>query len=269
MSENKTNTLINIEGKVAEKVYDDAGSPAAKKLGLALSTIADIPNTLLSPIKWANERVQLFFDNNNAKYKQRLEAIPEEKIVPVPTEIAIPILNRFQYVTNEALSEAFVNLLANASSSDTAALAHPSFVSIIDRLSPDEAKILMHFKEHTAIPAINVLYHPNIFYRNNYIIILDKVTAIEFDLDLTFPMNCPAYFDNLTSLGLMGHATYFWKGFEERFNAIVEKYADLIRFKKPDSTNEEDYVKNMNNEGGMFILTDYGKLFLDAITLKE
>src|SRR4051812_14557216 len=100
--EKKINALANIDlGKLPERVYDDAGSPAAQKLGSALGTVIDLTNTILWPIKWANERTRIYFEANLKKYQQKLEQIPEDRLIPVPPEIAKPILDRFSYVSNE------------------------------------------------------------------------------------------------------------------------------------------------------------------------
>lgn len=69
------------------------------------------------------------------RYQEKLEEIPDEKIVEIPSEIAVPILQRFQYVTNETLIKAFVSLLAAASSSDLTSTAHP--VEILKKEKPD------------------------------------------------------------------------------------------------------------------------------------
>jgi hypothetical protein len=139
----KVNALINIgQGKLVQKIYEDLLSEPSKKAGLALSTIVNVGNTVLWPVKWFNERTRIYFESNLKKYEKNLQEVPEDEITEVPTEISNPILDRFVYVSNEELSDAFVKLLTSASSSKTAKNAHPGFIQIIDRISPDEAKIL-------------------------------------------------------------------------------------------------------------------------------
>ena len=76
MNEQKVNALINLgQGKIIEKAYDDILSPPAKKVGMALSTIVDIGNTVLWPIKFLNERTRIYFENNLAKYETSLNNI--------------------------------------------------------------------------------------------------------------------------------------------------------------------------------------------------
>ncbi|NHQ68910.1 Abi-alpha family protein, partial [Elizabethkingia miricola] len=128
-------------------VYDDIISNPSKKVGETLGTIIDISNTLLWPIKWANARTRIYFVNNLKKYEEKLSRINLEKIIEVPTEISMPILERFTYVSNEEIGNAFVNLLTSASNIDTVQFAHPSFIQIIDRLSPDEARIIKYFAQ--------------------------------------------------------------------------------------------------------------------------
>ena len=57
-----------ISNKVAEEAYKDILSNPGKKIGEALGTIMNIGNTLLWPVKWANERTRIYFENNLKKY---------------------------------------------------------------------------------------------------------------------------------------------------------------------------------------------------------
>ena len=150
------NSLINLgNNKVVEEAYKDILSNPGKKIGEALGTIMNIGNTLLWPVKWANERTRIYFENNLKKYENKLSQLEDDKIIEVPTEISMPILERFTYVSNEEISNAFVKLLLSASNVDTIQYAHPSFIQIIDRLSPDEAQIIKYFSKNFAVPYID------------------------------------------------------------------------------------------------------------------
>lgn len=71
-----TKSLININSKILEKVYDDTLSPAAKKVGLALETALGLGNTVLLPIKLLNEKTQLIFKKHMNNYADKLSSIP-------------------------------------------------------------------------------------------------------------------------------------------------------------------------------------------------
>lgn len=265
--ETKINALVNIgQSKIVEKVYDDTLSEPSKKAGEALGTIINVGNTMLWPIKWANERTRIFFQNNLKKYEEKLNHIPEEKITSVPTEISMPILERFTYTSNEELSNAFINLLTSASSIDNINKAHPGFIYIIDRLSPDEALILKYLEDNDAIPILDVQYHEkfeDINERHNYKFILRDATLLENKLALKFPENIYLYLDNLASLGLLQIQDYFYANLEDDYVEIQEHYKDLLDacFSKFDE-NQLKKAKTVVKK--MFERTEYCRAFIDA-----
>jgi hypothetical protein len=189
--ESKINALVNIgQSKVVEKVYRDLLSQPSKKAGNALGTIVNIGNTLLWPIKWANERTRLYFENNLNRYEKELEKIPEEEITEVPTEISMPIIERFTYTSNEELSKAFVNLLTSASSVKNINKAHPGFIQIIDRLSPDEAILLRYLSSIIGIAALTIRHHNKKEKSSEYVYVFQNKTDIEKKVTgLIFPQN--------------------------------------------------------------------------------
>lgn len=263
MEENKINALVNIgQVKVVEKAYDDIASPAAKKLGQALSTIINIGNTILWPIKFGNEKTKLYFENNINKYKKKLEGIEDSKVISVPTEISKPILDRFTYLSNDELSNAFVTLLSNASSSDTINLAHPGFISVIDRLTPDEARVLAYLKEVESIPRLNITCSdPK---DNSYVFVVQNVTGIEKKISLTFSDNINLYLDNLESLGIIKSVTYTHLDLAEDFKKIEDDYSALFNEYNKEGLSAEDHEKRKRIEKGMYVVSFYGQLFLKA-----
>lgn len=265
--ESKTNALINIgQSKVVEKAYDDILSDPGKKVGSALGTIINVGNTLLWPIKWANERTRIFFEDNLRKYEKKLADIPDEKIIDVPTEISMPILERFTYTSNEELSNAFVNLLACASSIDNINKAHPGFIQIIDRLSPDEAHILKYFSSAKFIPALSIRHYENFndhAKKDEYVNLLVKVTTLSQNVELKFPQNTAFYLDNLTSLGLIEYHDYYYITCENGFTEIEDANAEILDFAFKE-ISAVDLTKAKKITKGMFEKTNYGHLFINA-----
>ena len=268
MNENEVvKTLVST--KSVEKVYDDILSEPSKKAGNALGTIVNIGNTLLWPVKWVNERTRIYFENNLRKYEDKLKNIPEEKIITVPTEISMPILDRFTYVSNEEISNAFVQLLANASSIDTINKAHPSFIHIIDRLSPDEALLLKYVYEEY------FFVHLTIAYTNKDIRerLLNKKTNIRSKINLTLPQNDDIYIDNILSLGLISDKDFYYsltrgKNIQELVEKDFEEIISLndSQFKKYYEENnvEENNIEKKEEIKGMYEITEYGRFFINA-----
>jgi hypothetical protein len=260
----KINALINVgQSKIANKTYNDLISPPAKKVGVALSTIIDIGNTVLWPIKWVNERTRIYFQSNLKKYEERLNKVPDENITIVPTEISMPILQRFTYVSNEELSNAFVKLLTSASSIDTISKAHPGFIYIIDRLSPDEAKILTFLKDKDSIPRIDIKFYENPG-KSIFSHIAINETGIESLIALTNPSNVGLYFDNLVSLGLIALQNFYDTSLESTYNELEELFQNRINEYRKDGVEDKQFKRQISVEKKMYLVTDYGRLFLDA-----
>lgn len=268
--ESKINALVNIgQSKVAEKAYDDLLSEPSKKAGSALGTIVNIGNTILWPIKWANERTRIYFENNLKKYEEELEKIPEEKVAEVPTEISMPILERFTYTSNAELSNAFVNLLASASSIDTINTAHPGFIQLIDRLSPDEAILLKYIKSNPAIPVLSVKHYQDPKKRSEYVYVFKNKTGLDIKVqNIKFPENINIYLNNLESLGLIQYSDHYYTTLENDYKSIEKQHNTLIEnhFEKYKDSNKLKRAKKESK--GMYELTDFGKLFISACILK-
>lgn len=264
MDDNKINALVNIgQVKVVEKAYDDLVSPPAKNVGTALSTIIDLGNTVLWPIKWLNERTRIYFQSNLKKYEERLNEIPEENVTIVPTEISMPILQRFTYVSNEELSNAFVKLLTSASSSQTISKAHPGFIYLIDRLSPDEAKILSYLKTKKDIPSIDVRYYEDRA-KSTFIHIALNVTTIQNEVKLDNPQNSELYFDNLVSLGLIKLSPWYHTSLEEEYKELENSMKNEIQKYRKDGIEDKEFDRQVSIEKHMYLVTEYGQMFLDA-----
>lgn len=297
----KTNAIVNVDiGKVLEKAYDDILSPPSKKVGEALGTILDLTNTILYPVKILNTRTKLYFEQNMKKYEEKLNQIPEDKITEVPTEISKPILDRFTYTSNEELSDAFVNLLSNASSINNINLAHPGFIQIIDRISPDEAKILknIHSDSNLLICASGKLtistqfsydvsnikdqYEQTKLLQCHFPVDIQDILIFKNELNINlkekfvFYNNRIMYVDNLKSLGLIKETDNFSQSEYEYIRTMVEKIKtnynvnDYYRKKKhirkeyhdPKICHSESHNYKVSQK--VYKLTEYGLSFINA-----
>jgi Abortive infection alpha len=125
------NEALKIPSLLVE-IYGDLARPGVRQVGKALETVIGLGNTALWPIAWANERSRIALERNLEKYREALESVPEEKIVPVAPEIGVPVAEKLQYVREDRLSDLYVRLLASASNVDRLSFAHPSFVNVIN-----------------------------------------------------------------------------------------------------------------------------------------
>ena len=183
------------------EVYRDLAKPGVQQVGKALGTVLGLGNTILWPMHLINEKSRMVLESNLERYRVKLEHVSQDEICPVVPEIGIPIAEKLSYVTNETISDMYLELLVRASISHSASVAHPGFVNIIENLSPDEA-ILLQTAQHQldGIPFIEVrfqmkdeqkwiTFHPMILQENYY-------------RALKYPDNLPAYVSNLVGLGI-------------------------------------------------------------------
>jgi hypothetical protein len=81
-----------------------------------------------------------------ARVERKVAAVPAERQQPAPATIAAPAALHCALLGDgddvAELREMFENLLAASMDRDTAAAAHPAFVSMIQQLTPTEARIL-------------------------------------------------------------------------------------------------------------------------------
>jgi hypothetical protein len=189
------------EQGLLKEVYGDLAKPGVIQVGKALSTVIGLGNTILWPIQLLNERARIALDANLERYRQKLAEVPQEKIAPVPPEVGVPIAEKLSYVQDVDLKELYVNLLAKGSVLETQSQAHPSFVNVINNLSPDEAALLKQFKTVQAQPFVSArLTNPA---TNHWIEVVEMSFPIQPEIHLAYPQNLVAYISNFEGLGLV------------------------------------------------------------------
>lgn len=243
------------------EIYGDLLKPGVKQVGQALETAFGLCNTILSPITWANERTRIALKGNLEKYRAEIEHLPEEKVALVPPEIGVPILEKLGYVTNEELSDLYVNLLAKASCVDTVQFAHPSFVNIVNNLSPDEAVLLKEMHLRGTMPFIAVGYIPPS--GGGRRIVADLFTGVEAQNNLKFPGNITAYFSNFDGLGLIDIR-------RDNFLTDTSLYVELeTLYKSAFTPVNDDYEKSwLSFDRGFLDITPFGEMFMTACLTK-
>lgn len=189
---------LKVPGLLVE-IYGDLAKPGVRQVGKALDTVLGLGNTILWPIIFANERSRIFLEKNLENFRKRLEKVPEERVISVAPEIGVPIAEKLAYVGDAKLAELYISLLAKASNADTVSEAHPSFVNVINNLSPDEAQLLEHFVTETDLEFVMAKWKEP----TSYQIAGDLLIAKERFSGLMFPQNAPAYISNLAGLGLV------------------------------------------------------------------
>lgn len=259
--------LIKVDTKILELVYKDLAQPGVQKVGMCLSTVLGLGNTVLLPIKLLNEKARILYQRHMDKYKDNLEKIPNNDLVEVEPEIGVPILQNLEYTSNEKLSDLYINLLTNASDKKYVINTHPRFVKIIDNISPDEALILEKLNQrddvHDTIPFITLRLHIKIEQQgiaktHGIVDINEKYTDLEKIDFLRLPAKSKEYFENLVGLGLLNCET-------EKFNQ-GNAYDKLIADNREHIKNQKElpHISNVTILKGYYELTNFGKSFIKA-----
>ena len=136
---------------IVPNFLDTALTPVAKEIGEKLS---DVVNIILTPITMAkavrDHHLQIFLNNLDEKIKK----IPESELKDPPLNIVYPALeNVTKYAHDEKyLRDLYANLIASAMDKKKEDSVHPSFVKIIDELTPYEAQLLSVRQHRTIHP---------------------------------------------------------------------------------------------------------------------
>ncbi len=186
---------------ILKELYGDLAKPGVRQVGKALSTILGLGNTALWPVTLLNEKAKIALENNLEKYRLKMEKVSEEDTCEVPPEVGVPIAEKLSYVTNEELSEMYIELLANASQYQKANVAHPSFVNVIASISPDEAILIRSIRNMPGIPFVEVRLKRNT--KNEWQTLDAMKPGVSCLKELRYPNNIHAYLSNLEGLGIL------------------------------------------------------------------
>lgn len=252
-------TLVKEVPKVLEQVYDDLAQPSVRAVGQALGTVFEFSTSFLLPIKLLNEKFRLNFTKRLNEYKGKLESVPEEKRCVVHPQIGTPIIEKLTYTTTDEIAELFTTLLTNASNIDRANLAHPSFISIIEHLSTDEARIIKYLKDNDVVQYCDFKGMVNAE-SGGFIVIVPRATLISRDVKLDFENNVGAYLSNLESCGIIVDKVGLHKIDTSVTDEICREYhlEDIRRDYVP------THFKSIEVSRGFLEVTPFGKMFIDA-----
>jgi hypothetical protein len=242
---------------VIKEVYGDLAKPGVQQVGKALSTIIGLGNTILWPIALVNEKAKIALKSNLERYRKKLEDTSPDEVCEVPPEIGVPIAEKLSYVTNKELSEMYIELLANASQIHKANVAHPSFVNVINNISPDEAILIKSIREMSGIPFIAVrLKHKT---KNEWNTINGMMPGLSCLAELHYSGNIHAYISNLEGLGVLHvREDIFMVGenIYEPLEVVAKQLYSKIAESMPDRTL--DFVR------GKIEITPFAQLLITA-----
>ncbi len=250
--------MLKEEKGLLALVYKDLLRPSAQVIGESLKAVLEFASTPFMALQLQNDKLKLNLKKRFDEYAQKLDSIPEDKRCEVHPQIGLPIIEKLTYTTCDEIADLFTSLLASASSIDTANTAHPAFISMIERMSPDEARILEYLKDKEDIQYCDINVYSN--QNSGYDTLFEHVTMIEEDVALIYPENTNAYLANLVSLGILCDKKGTFRMDKTQYNRIKGKYQveELTASLVPES------FKSIKVEESYYQVTPFGRLFIQA-----
>ena len=227
-------------------------------MGMALGTVLGLGNTILWPLQLLNERSRFAIESNLNKFRVKLEGTSEDEICAVAPEIGVPITEKMSYVTNESISDMYLELLSRASISDSTSVAHPGFIKIIENLSPDEAVVLRSAQHQLdGIPFVEVRYQ--VKGQQKWITFHPMILQPTYYSELQYPDNLPAYISNLEGLGIIDVQDDVYLDLK----GVYEELEDIGK-NMYSSFADTDGRRLLTFNRGRILITAFGWLFLRA-----
>lgn len=251
-------------------LYEDALQPSLKVVGKALSSSLEFLTIPMKGMQYVSDRVSKNLQYRLTQYEDKLVKVPVAEQGEVHPELGVPILQRLSYVTNDEISELFTNLLVTASDNRTMADAHPSFISMIERLSPDEARIIRYIGDSKSVLYCDAKLIckrkapeklEDFDFSVSYTLARHWVTLLPFKVKLDFPDNCELYLANLISMGVLIERAGLSKTEQD------EQYKEIVRANNLEAlldTMDKEKFEKLEYDNCFFDVTDLGSRFIKA-----
>lgn len=245
------------------EVIKELALPASTQIGQALGNVFGLLNTSTLPLKFTNVWAQ----RNFQKYSEKLNDISQEQIKQVEPEIAIPLIEKLSYTSNEDLANAYANLLANASNKEKVDLIHPGFIQKLNNLCPDEARLLEYLKNHQG-DVYYIFFQGENSESGNFRQLSLILTGIEKELDL-LPKQMVMHLENLVSLSILKDNAGSYKINEDGYHKLIEIYAqDKQTYEKKITEKIYPTLDKLEIEKSYYSITSLGRIFIEACTSK-
>lgn len=163
--------------------------------------------------------------------EEKMEDVPEDCFCEPAPNVVVPAIQQLSYsYDSQDLRGLYVNLLASSMDKRVSSLVHPSFVSIIGQLTPDEAKMMSWLskglgKDHIPVIDLRVVEDDDMPIKARWRVLCENYTNV-FDVIVQCPENVSLYLNNLERLKLLSGETYRYEG-EDDYLGIED--SDRIR----------------------------------------
>lgn len=240
--------------QIVPKLYEDGAKPAVIETGKTLSIVPETINAALVPLKkWIIGR-KYSLRETEILLAKKLEKIESQDIVEPETYIGVPAIQSISYcMNNEVLRNLYANLLANAMNKNVKDAVHPSFVNIINQMSPVDAIVFKNICESDTRPLITLSFRfDNNHGRTDYLYNVSWINKYDYG-------TVCVSIDNLVRMGLI-------KIPEDKHyldNSVYDKVRENVIFDKYYEKHKDTAGGKVNVEKQLILITEYGGLFYD------
>jgi hypothetical protein len=201
---------------------------------------------------------EYFEDTFPQEMGAKIADIPEENLITPSPSVAVPALQGLSYTFEEpSLKEMFLNLLATASDSRQAGVAHPAFADIIKQLSRDEASILKGVLSWHETPSVRLKHRSGPPERSFVVLLPHLLRCTNLEGTPTEVSEMPVWVANWQRLGLI-EATY------NEFIAGADKYGWVEATPEYRRFSEDPQINLEFDKGGLRV-TGFGEYFYSAV----
>jgi len=250
-------------------LYNDVAHPSMESIGKTLGNVFELCGSITLPLKLINEKLRLNFKRNMDRYIEKLMKEDQTRLIEVPIELGMPIVDKLTYIQDKNISEMFITLLKNASLIEKIDFVHPYFITIINNIAPDEAVLLNNIcklikQTDDSIPILVIEKFSKI--GNKGSTALDKcIISNRYLNGITNKENKHLYIDNLIALGIIEYFNdKYLSSIDEYYQPLLNEFEnEIFEIKKNINCDEEEIIIDY----GMIEITNTGRKFLRSVDL--
>jgi len=189
---------------------------------------------------------------------EKLQNVQKEDIVPPTPRIVVPVLQNASITEETEIRRLYANLLANSMNRTVKNRVFPGFVTIVNQLCSDEAKLLPIIYDKKSIPIITLRRQNE---KEEGIDVVKNFSNIGEIAKCENPLDIGLYLNNLMRLGIIERPA---------LSSLIDKtkYEPLKShpFIVDKANNIKNYMDSYNQpkfKEGYMVLTDFGKEFCE------
>ena len=265
MSEESLEIAKAVAKEVAKEVYKDGLKGTVVQSGEILESVVGLfNNVVFYPVKKANALFKYKLDDFKNELEDKLNSIPEDKLVEPDLMIAGPTLEALKYTYDkDELRNMYLNLLTSSMNRDTKEKTHPSYVEIIRQLTPLDAKVFNRLHQHGQVAcghAILMIDNTNQLYTNAYPNYLVKEL-----LDLGDEFDLSTSISNLIRLGLIHHEPNGITGYDyssfKNLKIVIDNKEQIDKINLSEKNGRTTSIKIQEQ---VIMQNDFGKRFANT-----